>query len=278
MGAIRSFFLVFVSSILLLSIFSSVLFLTISSSLDYPVLEKESTNLTKELLLSNTNINSAIDEAYPFMQIYCQTNSNYVFGEGEYTFTISCAKLSEGKEALVEDAFQSKIKDIYYKEYNCEFIDCVKNVLNKGEMPLFLFSKLSYSFFYNLFIIALIISLTLLISAFFLVERKNSLPILTGVLLVFSSLPFFKIRNLLTLIPEKMIANVVGLFFSQSSSLALNTFIFGFVLIILGIILKLLSIATFTQNFFSKFKKENKEENKSKEKLVEEKKDTKNKK
>jgi len=267
MGAIRGFLLVTVSTLLLLSMFSSLFLLTISSSLSYTTIEKEAQNLTKEFLYSNIDFSSAIDDAYPFMEIYCQNNSQYVFKQNEYTFTISCDKLSEGKDAMIDNGINNIVKEIYYKEYNCQFIKCFAN----GEIPLFLFSKMSYDFFYNLFTITLIVSILLSILGFFLVEKKNSLPILIGVLLVLCSLPFFKLNKILTLVPEKLIADIVGLFFSTSSSLALNCFIIGIILIVVGLILKLIMTANFARNLFVKHKekKSEKEEKENKEKKKE---------
>ena len=251
MGAIRGFFVVVVSILLFLSIFSSVLLLILTSSLNYDNLQKESKDVIKGILEKTMNLSSVIDNAYPFIQIYCQTNSEYVFNAEGYSFTIPCNITSEGKEAIVDKGIGYLIKGIYYKDYNCEFIDC----FNKSEVPTFLFSMKSYTFLNNLFYIFLFISFLLLILIFFLIEKKTSFPILVGSLLIVSSLPFFKINNLINFIPNETAVKVVGLFFSSTPSISIKVLIAGIVLLVIGVILKILKVGVSISDGISKFKK-----------------------
>lgn len=251
MGAIKGFFLVIVSVLLFLSIFSSVLSLTLTSSLNYKNLQRESKEIVKGLLEEEVNFSSTFDEAYPLIQSYCQNNSEYVLNSEGFTFTLSCTSALEGKTALIENGVDSLIKGIYYKEYTCEFIDCFK----EGELPLFVFSMKSYTFFNNIFKISLLIVSLLLLSAFLLMEKKTNLFILAGILTIISSLLFFKITDLINLLPEKTISQVIGLFFSSSFSISIKILIIGIILLITGIVLKIFKVGFSISDVISKFKR-----------------------
>jgi hypothetical protein len=251
MGAIRGFFVVVVSILLFLSIFSSVLLLTLSSSLNYNNLQKESKEVIKGILEENMNISSAVDTALPFIQIYCQTNSEYVFNAQGYTFTIPCNITSGGRESIINNGIDYLIKGIYYKEYDCEFIDC----FSKSEVPTFLFSMKSYTFLNNLFYIFLFVSFLLFILVFFLIEKKVNTPILVGILLIVSSLPFFKLNNLISFIPNEMVVKIVGLFFSSASSISIKVLVVGIILLVVGIVLKISKVGFSISEIISKFKK-----------------------
>ena len=256
MGAIRGFFLVIVSVLLFLSLFSFALFLTLTSSLDYNNLQNESKIVIKEMLKENMNINSVIDDAYPFIQIYCQNNSEYVLSFQDYTFAIPCNITTNGKEFIVDNGIDYLIKGIYYRDYGCQFLDC----FGKSEIPTFLFSIKSYTFLKNIFYTVFAISFLLILLVFFLVEKKTNLPLLLGGLMIVSSLPFLKIKSFIQLIPNESAIKIVGLFFSNSNLIAIQILIAGIVLLIVGFILKLFKTGFSISNILSKF---NKPENKS---------------
>jgi hypothetical protein len=258
MGAIRGFFLVIVSVLLLLTLFSSVLLLTLSTSLKYDNLQKESKEIVKGFLANNMDINSTIDKAYPFIQVYCQTNSEYVFNSGGYTITVPCSSALEGKTALIDSGVDSLIKGVYYKEYDCEFIKCIQ-----GGNPLVLISKKSYDFFGNIFKISLAVILLLLVLTFFLIQNKTNLFVLTGILLIISSLPFLKLDGITNLIPDKTVSQIVGLFFSGAYSTSIKMIIIGAVVLVIGIILKIFKIGFSISDIISKFKKPVKKEAKA---------------
>jgi hypothetical protein len=251
MGAIRGFFVVIVSVLLFLSIFSSILFLTMTSSLNYNNLQEESKEVIKGVLEQNMNISSVIDNAYPFMQIYCKTNPEYVFSAQGYTFTIPCSITTEGKGDIIDKGIDYLIKSVYYKDYDCEFIDC----FGKTEVPTFLFSMKSYTFLNNIFYISLAIFFLLLILLFFLIKQKTNVPILVGSLFIISALPFFKITKLIGLIPNATAVKIVGLFFSSASPIAIKALIIGIILLIVGIVLKIFKAGFFISKIISKTKK-----------------------
>lgn len=250
MGAIRGFFVVFVSTLLFLSIFSSILFLTLSSSLSYPTIQKESKEVVRLFLEENMNINAVIYDAYPFMQVYCQTNSEYVFSAQEFAFTIPCNITLEGRESILDKGIDYLTKGIYYKEYECNFVDCFK----KTEIPMFIFSVKTYNFLNNLFYLSLIILLLLLIMIFFLMEKKTNVPILVGSLFIILSVLFFKIDSLINLIPNEIAVKIVGLFFSKSFSISIKILIAGIILLIIGIVFKIFKTGFSISDFLSKLK------------------------
>jgi hypothetical protein len=251
MGGIRGFFVVIVSVLLLLSIFSSVLLSILTSSLNYNTLQQESKESIKGILEEQMEINSVVDTAYPFMQIYCKTNPEYTFYAQGFAFTFPCNITSEGKEIMFDKGIDYLIKGAYYKQYDCEFMDCFK----KTEVPTFLFSLKTYLFIRNIFYISLAVFFLLFILLFFLIEKKTNLPILAGSLLIISSLPFFRVANLINLIPNKLAVKVAGLFFSTAPSVSIRVLIAGIILLTAGILLKIFKVGFFISKNISKFKK-----------------------
>ncbi|MFZ2603509.1 MAG: hypothetical protein WAX79_05875, partial [Candidatus Omnitrophota bacterium] len=73
-----------VTVLLLLSLLCVNLFLTLTLSLDYDSIQKESTAIIKNVLREN-NLTIQIQGLLPAIQLYCQNNSDYVFSQGGYT-------------------------------------------------------------------------------------------------------------------------------------------------------------------------------------------------
>lgn len=251
MGAIRGIFLVIVAVLLFLSLISMTLFWTLSQSLSYNNIEKQSLILIKDVLKENTDLTNKIHEIYPLIQSYCQNNSDYVFNTEGYTFDISCETVLQGEDAIMEESIKGMVHKIYYTEYNCNFIDCIK----ESQVPLFLISEKAHNYWNTLFYFSLIISFVLSVLIFFLVEKKTNWPILTGSLLIISSVPFIKLDVILSLFSDKTLFKLLKIFFSEAYFVSFKILIAGIVLIASGIILKIFKVGFFISNLISKFKK-----------------------
>lgn len=256
MGVIRGILLVLVVVLLFFSFFAINLFYTLSLSLNYDTLQRESANVIKDSL-KEINLTNIIGNQYNLIKSYCKNNSDsdFVFSAQGYTFDISCSTASQGEDAIIEEGAKDLVHNVYYAEYDCNFFDCFK----KSPIPLFLVSEKTYTFFTNKLYLLLTLSLVLLVLSFFLVEKKTNLPILVGSMLIISSLPFFKLDYFFSLLSNKIIFKFLKIFFSQAYFVSIKALIAGIILLIAGIILDIFKIGFKISNFISKIrgKKEN---------------------
>jgi hypothetical protein len=251
MGAIRGFFVVVISVLLFLSLFSVTLLGILSSSLIYDHFSVQSTSVIKDLV--NTNgLTSAVNSAYPIMKIYCQSQNqtDYVLYAEGYTIDIPCNVISEGESAIVDETIKDVVHDIYYKDYGCDFLNCFKS----AQIPLFLISEKAYTFCNNYFYLFILASLILAIALFIFTEKKTNTFIIAGVLMVIPALMFFKLDYFLSLFSGKILFKILGIFFSQSFPVSLNILIVGIILLAIGIVSKIFNLGFKIQEFISKFK------------------------
>lgn len=252
MGAIRGVLLVFVSVLLFLSFVVTTLFWTLSISLNYENLQKEATTTIRDTIQEKFNIAGELESQSSLIGTYCQTNTEYVFSYGdEVTISIPCSVALQGTSAIVDEMIKDIVHNIYYKEYDCNFIDCFK----KSELPLFLISEKANNYIKSKLYLLLAISFALLVLMFLLIEKKTNMPILAGSLLAVSSLLFFKIDKLFFFISDETAMKILGIFFSKAYSVSLKLLIVAGVLILLGIVLKVFKIGFFISNVFSRFRK-----------------------
>lgn len=253
MGVIRGILLVLVSVTLFLSLFATALFWTLSSSLLYENVEKESVVVLKDLLES-AGMTGSISAVIPTMQLYCgnNTDSDYVFNEAGYTMSVPCSSVSLGEDAVMDEMIKSLVQVIYYTRYdNCNFWDCG----GESGAPLFLVSEKAHNYWNNKFYLLVGVSLILSALVFLLVKKKTNAPILAGSLLIISSIPFFKLDLLFGLFSDKMISKLLNVFFSQSFNISLNLLVWGIILILIGVVFKIFKIGFSISDFLSKFQK-----------------------
>lgn len=250
MGAIRGFFLVVVSVLLFLSFICINLFGILSLSLSYDNFQKESVSVIQGSLQS-FNITNKIQEAYPMIQLYCQTNSNYIFNAGGYNFNIPCSIALQGTSVIIQEGAKEITRQVYYAKYDCNFLDCATS----SQISLFLLSEKAYNFWTDKLRISLAVSFILLILLFLLVKKKPNMPLLSGILLVISSTPFVKLDILLNLFSNKLFDKFLRIFFSQSFYFSTRVLIVGIVLTIIGIVFKMFDVGFFISNLISKIKK-----------------------
>lgn len=256
MGFIRGGLLVIVSVLLFFSFLAGNLFLTLTLSLDYDSVQPEIASIVEELSEQEMNLGQIVNEEYPFMEEYCQNNSEYVFSEQGYTFAIPCSVVSQGSDAIFDYGLNTMVEDVYYKEYDCDFWDCIKET----GTPFFLISEKAKDYWKQNFYFSLIVSMILIALAFILIEKRTSLPIIVGVMLMISGLPFLMINWIsLNLIPSSMFGEyfieLFSIFFTKSHTMFLISFILGLIILGVGILLKFFWIGFKISNIFSREKK-----------------------
>jgi hypothetical protein len=250
MGVIRGIFLVIVSVLLFLSFICVNLFGILSLSMTYDNVQNQSVSLV-QTTIQNLNLTDKIQQAYPMMQAVCQANPNYVFAITNYSLNLSCNVVMQGTDAIITEGTKEVIHQIYYANYDCDFLNCIKST----QLPLFLLSEKAYNFWIDKFRISLAVSFVLLVLLLFLVKKKENMPLLSGILLSVSSLPFIKLDVLLNTFSNKMVSQFLKVFFSQAFYFSLRALIVGLVLIGLGIVFRLFDIGFFISNLISKIKK-----------------------
>ena len=265
MGAIRGVLLVFVCSMLFLLLFAGNILLTLSLSLRYENVKPELASFLGDVLNEQLNIDERLNQLFPTIELYCQTNQEYTFSYGGNSFTIPCDVATKGSSTAVEYGVNVFVDKYYYAEYNCGFWNC----LGEGEVPMFLISEKAQVYWQGKFYFALLLSAVLAVLVFLLVEKKTNFFFLVGGLTIVSSLPFLKLDKIASLLPDSSgdmgnyFSKIILIFFNQAQSVSIKFLIVGGVLVIAGIILKIFNIGFAISNLFSKIKS-NKEIEKAK--------------
>lgn len=127
------------------------------------------------------------------------------------------------------------IEEQYYKEYNCEFWSCIENADEGG--PFVLMSKYAHDYWTSKFYLALLISIVLFILIILFVENKSNSFILAGILILISAFPLLALGKLSTFSADSIL-QILTTFVSQANSVFVKIIIFGFVILILGIVFK----------------------------------------
>jgi len=250
MGLIRGGLVSVVSILLFLSLFAGNSFLTLKWSLEYETIQPELASVVKQVI-DEQGFNAKLEESFPLMELYCQENSDYVFSYEDITIVIPCNVINEGSDAVLDYGINSVIEQFYYKEYDCSFWKCIKD----SEQPYVLVSEKAKDYWGGKFYTTLVISLVLAVILFFLVEQKYKMFITTGVLIIVSSLPFMKLKWLLSIVANISYLEFFTSFFTKAYNVFLIMCILGIVVLALGIALKFGFLGIQFSDWLSKKKK-----------------------
>jgi hypothetical protein len=259
MGAIKRVFLVFFSILLIISSFFTVLFFSLNQSMAYNNFENTSLKLINNYLINNNSLNSAINEETEFLKLYCEENPNnlslselsYSFNFSDYKIKIPCDKIND-TSLLINESIKSLVHQIYFKDYNCSFIDC----FNKEQTPTFLASEKTYLLLRKTFFIFLIVSLSLLIFIFLLLKNKINLLLLSSIPIFISSFLFLKLSSILInlLGKEDLIKEVIDILFYNSNQLSTRLMTLSGILFSIWIILKIFKSSVKIKEKFDKIR------------------------
>ena len=248
MGFIRKWLLSVFCIFLFLFLLAGNIFLIITLSLDYEYLKSEMVSMTSSLAEGNSSFSNEIEDAqYQKIISYCLNNSEFVFEDEKIkgnSFTIPCEIAKKGKDAVFEKAAEEFFYKIYYNNYSCNFFNCFK----EEKSLFFLVSEKSKNFWKNSLFFSIVISLVLILAVFLLVENRENFLIITGVLIIFSSLSIvgidrlvFTLSNIFSFfealgITNEIVFKIISIFFSKSGSVFIAGFSIGAFLVILGIV------------------------------------------
>ena len=254
MGMIRGGALVIVSVLFICALVVTALFWTISSSLEYDIVEDELIEVVRAAALEQTGFESGVNSNILNMQLNCKNDSEYVYADESFgeTFTIPCEVVANGSESVIEYNLRTLVEESYYQEYECEgwILGCVEEL----DSPFILVSDYSCDYFHGKFYFALMISLVLLGAMFFLAEGKSSFFISSGFLILLSALPFVKLDWLFSFLDDSFL-EMFTIFFSQAPSVFWKVFIIGILFLIIGVVMKMMSVGFKVSEFFNRGKK-----------------------
>jgi hypothetical protein len=202
MGFFRSGLLFVLGILLLVSLIGLNSLFIVSSSLEYENVEEALIEFVNGGALEDTvgsmgfesnigleiNLDEVEDEIFNLAKEYCANNEDYVFSEEGYTIEIPCEVVSEGKDSFINNAIENIVYEIYYDDYDCGFWDC----LSEEGKGLVLISEKAKDYWKGKLYWAFLISLILAILIFLVVEQKQNFPIVLGLVVLISALPFMK--------------------------------------------------------------------------------------
>jgi hypothetical protein len=238
--------------LLFLSLLAMNSFLTISMSLSYDNVKAELGSVVEEIARGEMDLDGQINNNFDELVEHCVNNSEYNLVQGELNMIIPCKVVDQGSEAVVDYGINQLIEEVYYKDYNCDLWDCLKE---EGDKPFVLVSEKAHDYWQGKFYLCLFLVMVFSVLSFFFVENKNSAPIAVGIPFVIASLPFAKLTWLLSfLAPAGDIMQFFTVFFSKSYIVFLIGLILGIVLIGVGIVLKLLKVGQYVSDKAGKVK------------------------
>jgi len=248
MGFIRGTIITFFSFVLLLSLFLMNLSLVLSWSMEYDTFQPALKTSASDFLKDSFGVENALEEeANTFMKSYCLINNEYNFEYEDYNLTIPCEVVEEGTDSVINYGMNYLIDTIYYAEYNCEFWECLK----ESSVPFVLFSEKAMEYWRAKFILLLLVSIVLFVLIFLISKNKPITVVITGILLIFSSLPFKKLEWALRIIPEQF-SGIFSVFFTKAHNVFIIMLIIGIILIGIGFAFKFFGWSMNIRNWFSK--------------------------
>lgn len=250
MGFFRGGLVLLLGILLFFSFLAMNSFFILSSSLKYDNVKEGLYPIVKDLsesggrgilpedVVGEFNLTKAGEDALRIGKFYCknQNATYYVSSYGGYNINISCEDIinSTNSQSIIDKTYEDVIYDIYYKEYDCNFWDC----FSKTELPFFLVSEKARDYWMEKFYFALISSLVLILLIFLFIEQKVNTPIVVGILLVLSSFPLLKLKDLLYFLAGKF-SVLINLFLSATRQVFILSLIIGIALLAAGIALRL---------------------------------------
>lgn len=246
MGFFRGGLLFFLSILLLVSLIGLNSFFVVSSSLEYGNVKDGLTNLVggegvpEEAVESfgfeddvgfEVNLSEIEEEVFDLAKAYCVNSTDYVFSREGYTIEIPCDVVVEGKESFINKTVENIVYEIYYKDYDCNFWSC----FSTEENMLFLVSEKTKDYWKGILYWAFLVSLILTVLIFLVVEQKQNFPIVVGVLVFISSLPFMKADSFISFLAGDF-SKFVMPFIGNIKNVFWFSLVIGLLFIIAGIV------------------------------------------
>jgi hypothetical protein len=196
----------------------------------------------KSSLLKNTTTQE-IEQLYSSISSYCKVNTNITLPMDN--MTLSCSEiLNKDTDTFINLIAEKFFEKFFYKSYECDFLECVKNIRTGEDFAVF-FSLKAHDFFDRLLEPLLITTIVSGIALFFLIETWNGRFKLFGFEFLSIGVFFFLLPYLKDFAIKKMpkeipaVENVLNMVLDQLSSILLIFFILGIVFVSAWILIKI---------------------------------------
>jgi hypothetical protein len=229
----------FTSSLVIL-----ILLISTNQMTEYSTLKPLMTGLVTQQLTENV---SQMNQYYSYIKFKCKTQDSVEIPLGTQNITLNCSELETvDQEKFIPFISEKLFNETYYKKYNCEVIDCIRQdqqgllILASQHGNNFLKSTL------NLLLIATIIFAVIFI---FSIETWPKRVKSFGGSLIFTAVPFFVLYllkdllmpfDILDTMPQQSLEvfnGIVNQFFTSMIKNFLIVLVAGVILIILGYVL-----------------------------------------
>ncbi len=241
---IRGFLTVVASIALFLSLLVVGISWDLSSSLSYSHIQDNAVNIAFEFLNLQPDM-PQINSSIGYLKELCKVNSDIPLNFQGYAFNVSCSGIENKSSAeILNDTLKNFIGSVYSSKYDCSYWNCF------SQSPMFLVSQKSYDYWNNIFRSFAGISILLSAALFFLVRKKQNLPLVIGPTVVISALPLLAIRKIPSLLP-KAFSEISNIFLSQSGIIFIRMAAIGGAIIFIGLVLKLYEAESWLYKFFS---------------------------
>lgn len=258
MGFLRTSGIILISMLLFFSLVSFGTTETLEKSTKYENIEQNFIQISEEYLEENTEIEETIKQLLPFIKEYCRNNDTYTFEQQGASFEISCEEINQEvssiTESIVDEVVTTFIEENYYKEYKCDFIECLQE-----EKPLVLVSEKAHNYWENQSILFLWISIGLIIALFFLTRMKSNFFFISGGIIFISGFVILQIPEIVSNIVSQMISSstpdlsqmgmsseilvkIAKAFFAQVENIYIWFILSGILFVIIGILFKIFKI------------------------------------
>ena len=250
MGLIRGSAVFILTTALFLALFLGNFFLTFNLSLEYNNIEPYIQNITNELV-EETEMTNMLTNQYAAMEVFCISYQSFDFQIEDITINIPCKTIKTGQSEVIDYSLKQLIPQLYYKKYNCEFFTCLK----ENNQQLVLLSETAKKYWNSKFLLMLTISTIIFILLFLFVQEKHSAFIITGIVLVFTAIPFKKIDWLFSFATDFLPLKIIHAFFTKANDVFLIIAIAGVIFVIIGFGFSLFKWQTKIINFLNKILK-----------------------
>lgn len=237
MGILRGGAITILTVLLFITLFTVGILWAISSSLEYNQLKPSLVNISKEVIQEYSILN-VLQQNQQYIQVYCTQNDKISFNQSGLNLNIPCSVALSGTDAIIEYGVIQLVDQLYYKQYDCEFWQCVK----EQNPPLVLISEKSYQYWRALSYWSLILAIFLFLLIFLIAKNKSTPFIISGILMIITAIPFKNLNWVFNLLPIDSVAKFLSMFFAKSYSVFLTMLILGIISLALGLILKFTGI------------------------------------
>ena len=271
MGFIRGGLLVIVCILFFIGLLFGNLLFTIHGSLEYKDVKENLgdaiTTLAEEQLDENPLIDSENREE---IESNCKTQQSYAFDANfsdiDINVDISCASVLQGEKAIIDEFVSETVDQLYYKDYECRFTQCLEDEKN----ALYFVSEdfrnfLSQKVFVSLIVLAIFFVLIMLLA-----EHKSNGLIISGITLILASLPFMKLESIAVNLIGGNFSGFASVFLSDSYKIFIINLGLGILLLLIGIVIKVMGIGLKLSEYFNKRKEKEVSEEKVSEIVKEE--------